>query len=93
MPIETSGCAKTLHPISDHEVKTSELELKHDLSPQIFIRMIDCFRLIHATGDRWQCDRSESNSVKAKEAARLADVTFYDKVFSPGSVYGRIKLG
>lgn len=41
--------------------------------------MTDILRLIHTTGDRWQCEQSGSTGVKVNEGARLGDVAFYDK--------------
>lgn len=40
--------------------------------------MIDNLQLIHAAGNRWHCDQSESNAMKAKESAEWV-VAFYDK--------------
>lgn len=49
---------------------------EHDLSPQVWTRMTDALRLIHATGDQWQCDQSESNVKNSRESTRRADATF-----------------
>lgn len=52
---------------------------KHGLSPQMWARITDSRRLIHATGDRWQCYEAEPNTVRAKKGARWAEVTFCEK--------------
>lgn len=57
----------------------SELGPKHGKSPWAWTIMVDNSRLIHATGDRWQCDQSESKAVKAKDGRPGSWCRFYEE--------------
>lgn len=35
--------------------------------------------MVHATGNGWQRDQCNSDSVKVKEGIKWTDITFYDK--------------